>query len=722
LFLDLANPAITFALVNLFGIAIVLVVIARRSIFAGKTFFMIAIVSTLWWLFVTIMELSSVGLENKVFWSKLAYISVCSVPLSWMFFLYDYSFGRAPAKNSKRYGLIGAIMVAIMVGSLTNSQHLLFYGQDTRLITDQAVPFVIYDHGPMILVFASVIYLALSGSVAVTTYAAIFSAQLYRPIFRVLLLVALIPVVGNIGYLLFDFTIFNFDPTPFLFTFSLGLVTWLIFVTRTLELDSIATEASFLNTSDAILAYDRQGRIAGSNTAAQVQFKDSLPAKGQKIPNGGPIWSYAHKHLNATASPAPGSIQLGDRHFDIRLVPLERPLHRGNPIMGWILYLRDTTDLLALTTDLQAESLRLQTIMEHNAAGICVIDKNSRVSYANPVFARVFGCDIQDILNTNFSESIWKLRVRTPDLTQGMRPSTYVKKYGHIVEGVKIEITRSDGQIRILTVTAAPLDDHGRVVISAYDITGQELASKALREAAQRAEAANNAKSQFLANMSHEIRTPLNGVLGMAEILSFSTLTSEQKRIVTTIQTSGELLLGIFNNVLDMAKMEAGQLSLRLDPMRPLDIAGRVNALFAEQAKANNLVFEVRAQGDGNEFRMADELKLIQILQNLVSNAIKFTSTGHVLVRIILEPDGGPLELTVQDSGIGMNDADLGRVFEAFQQADPSITRQYGGVGLGLSIVKSMVDLMGGEIEVMSHPGEGTTFLVQIPLSVVSSS
>lgn len=681
---------------------------------------MIAIVGTLWWLFVTIMELSSVGLDNKVFWSKLAYISVCSVPLSWTFFLYDYSFGNAPTNNRRRYGLIVGIMMAIMLGSLTNSHHLLFYGQDTQLIADQGHPFVIYDHGPMILVFASVIYIALSGSVAVTTYAALFAAQLYRPIFRVLLLVALIPVAGNIGYLLFDFTVFDFDPTPFLFTFSLALVTWLIFVIRTLELDSIAKEASFLNTSDAILAYDRQGRIAGSNLAAQVQLQESLPTKGHKIPEDGPIWSYANKHLNAANPPAPGSIQIGDRHFDIRLIPLERPLHRGDPIMGWILSLRDTTDLLSLTADLQGESQRLQTIMKHNAAGICVIDKNSRVSYANAVLASVLGCEIHDILNTNFSENTWKLRVRNPDLTLGMRPSAYVRKYKRNVEGAKIEITRSDGKIRIMTVTAAPLDDHGRVVVSAYDITAQELASEALRDAAQRAEAANNAKSQFLANMSHEIRTPLNGVLGMAEILSFSDLTPEQKHLVSAIQASGDLLLGIFNNVLDMAKMEAGQLGLRLDPMRPLDLANSVNALFSAQARAKNLKFEVRTQGDLKEFRTADKLKLTQVMHNLVSNAIKFTSKGHVLVRIVLEPDGGPLELTVQDSGIGIDDADLNRVFEAFQQADPSITRQYGGAGLGLAIVKNMVDLMGGQIEVISDPGDGTTFSVQIPMSAVN--
>ncbi len=286
---------------------------------------------------------------------------------------------------------------------------------------------------------------------------------------------------------------------------------------------------------------------------------------------------------------------------------------------------------------------------------------------------------------------------------------------------IAFPVSHADQVLAVITITSAPPLYRFEMIQSMVEQVAVELGRVAERERAERALAdardaameASRQKSEFLATMSHEIRTPLNGVIGLNDLLLRSELTTDQQRLASGVQVASRALLGIINDVLDFSKIEAGKMELERLDFEVRAVFDQVASMLGEAARAKGLELIVACHPDVPEVLCGDPTRLSQVLTNLGSNAVKFTESGEVFIRATAAPraDGGThLEVSVTDTGVGIDESDVVDLFEAFTQADASTTRRYGGTGLGLAISREIVDALGGEIGLRPNPGGGTVF------------
>ncbi len=279
-----------------------------------------------------------------------------------------------------------------------------------------------------------------------------------------------------------------------------------------------------------------------------------------------------------------------------------------------------------------------------------------------------------------------------------------------------LELTRKQGSFNQTDISLA----QAYATQSALALENARL-FEAVNDLAQQANASNQAKSDFLAQVSHEVRTPMSGILGMNELLLETALDSEQLLYASAVAESGEHLLHIINDILDLSKIEAGELHLECRPINLQKLMDEVVKSFVSVAKNKKILFWFDFAADLEPMQMADSVRLKQVMMNLLNNAFKFTAAGEVSIELKLVDQGGLFELVVSDTGIGIEADLLDNLFEPFTQVDSSITRKYGGTGLGLSIVKQLVEKMGGSIEIQSELNVGTTVSCQIPLNEAES-
>ena len=271
----------------------------------------------------------------------------------------------------------------------------------------------------------------------------------------------------------------------------------------------------------------------------------------------------------------------------------------------------------------------------------------------------------------------------------------------------------------------------GAYIVRVNELTRRERVLKVmvrqrtaeLTEANQRAEEATQMKSMFLANMSHEIRTPMNAVIGMAYLALKTALTEKQRDYVSKIHNAGTSVLGIINDILDFSKIEAGRLDIEAVDFRLDDVIASVTSITAQKAQDKGLEFLAEVESSVPQNLVGDPLRLGQVIANLINNSVKFTEHGDVHLKAeLLEQVGEKVKFrfSVKDTGIGMTTEQAARLFQPFSQADSSTTRKHGGTGLGLTISRRLVELMGGEIWLESEPGVGSTFLFTVSVGVAS--
>ncbi len=377
-------------------------------------------------------------------------------------------------------------------------------------------------------------------------------------------------------------------------------------------------------------------------------------------------------------------------------------------VLGVFAAARDVTERKQAEARLASMIEEQDAILQSEVVGFVKLRARTIV-WLNQAYARMLGYTPQELTGQ-------ATRMFYPDEESYLtfRAAAYRAIASGGVYRTQIRYLRKDGTLGWFDISGAQLGDSGEDTIWAFvDISAQKTIEANLVEAQERAQQANLAKTRFLATMSHEIRTPMNGILGMAQMLQLPGIDeSERKSYAQIINASGQTLLTLLNDILDLSKVEAGKLQLECAVVDPAQLVRDATVLFADEAQRKGLAIAGAWSGPRQRY-WADAMRLSQMIANLTSNAIKFTESGSVRIEaseVSRQSDQAILKFLVIDSGIGIAEDRRGLLFQAFSQVDSSSTRRHGGSGLGLSIVRNLAQLMGGEVGVDSELGRGSRF------------
>ncbi len=404
----------------------------------------------------------------------------------------------------------------------------------------------------------------------------------------------------------------------------------------------------------------------------------------------------------------------------------------------------DITERKRAEETLEKSEERYKRMIANISDVIAIMGKDGTLKYKSPNIEHWFGWQPEDLVGTDGWET-----VHPDDLERIQKEFFTLLDKDNSVTTVEYRYKCKDGSYKLIALTAVNLTNDptiSGVLMNYRDITDRKRAEEALLEShallerrvsertdqlqelvsvanrlASGAESASRAKSAFLANMSHEIRTPMSGMLGMTGLLLGTSLTEKQRNYAEKIRTSGNSLLAVLNDILDYSRIEAEKLTIEAIPFSLQELIGNVVGIFSPHAAEKGVRLNSAIDPELPADLLGDPQRLAQVFNNLLSNAVKFTQEGEIRLAVKVRRQTTAdvaLEISVQDTGIGITEEELSRLFKAFSQADNSLTRRYGGTGLGLAISRNLVELMGGTLRAQSAPGSGSNFTVYLSFPI----
>jgi PAS domain S-box-containing protein len=484
--------------------------------------------------------------------------------------------------------------------------------------------------------------------------------------------------------------------------------------------------ALLTTTVDGVVTIDQDGTIREFNAAAERIFgwrRDEVLGQPAKLLMADPEASERHGLLRAIRS---GETLLGTageevmgRRKDGSTVPIRKALGHAKLIdrRMYVLFITDISERRRIMQQLRDSEQQFRSLIG-SIPGIafrCRAEDDYPLEFISEGVEWVSGYPVADFVGPESCRNLNDL-VSPADLPRVLAVCQLCAQNG-LPYTVEYRIRHADGTWRWVW-------EHGSLVRNddgtprwydgvILDTTERRQMEEDLRLAKEKAEQASAARASFVANMSHEIRTPMNSILGFTDVLLDSELAPEQRGHLDTVRNAGRSLLRLLNEILDTAKLEKGAVELELADFSLLSLIDELSSTYNNTARSKGLALNIAFAPDLSPWLHGDELRVRQVLTNLLDNAIKFTATGSVTLSV--RQEGADLKIAVRDTGIGIAPERLAAIFEPFTQADASMTRRFGGTGLGTTISKQLVELMGGRIWAESTPGEGTTFHVVLP-------
>ena len=690
---------------------------------SGTTDLIITIALSTGWLLLYAAELVESNLPEKLFWAKLQYLCIAGVAPAWFTYVVKYVRSQRPGEeatlDSRVVAALYVIPVLIQPFVWTNERHHLLWPGYTVAKLDELL-IIRYEHGPVfyLINFYSLALLA-AGCLLLLRYA-LRDRQMFFGHRMLILGSTVLPFSGNLLYILNVPWLGGIDPTPFMLIVAASLLAFALIRYGGVELVALARDKALDLFPHAVLVVKKDLTLLEVNEAAL-----HLVDRTRRQLLGRPL------HAVLPTEPALRDLLEGREEHGDPIEVVFTPAGRERRILdirtteigggklvqhGKIVVLEDVTWERSIEKALRDSEAQFRTLVNH-VPGVVY---NSRgwphddLHYLSEFVETLTGYPATAFAPTGprrFSSIIH------PDDRGGAAGAE--RPRGRQGLSQEYRLVHKDGSLRWILDRAEEIEAGELVEGLLFDITDRKAGEEMLCAARDDARAASRAKSAFLANMSHEIRTPMNGILGMAQLLLRSDLGREQRERTELIVRSGENLLTILNDILDLIKIEFGKLAIERYPFNFRDCIWEASALFTEAAGERGLKFSVQIAADLPRFCVGDQVRLRQILNNLLSNAVKFTHEGEIHLDVRRDGVGDadrPLLIEVRDTGIGMAPEQLERIQHAFEQADTSTTKEYGGAGLGVTITIQLAELMGGAFTIESEAGRGTCIQIRLPL------